>query len=84
MAKCSFCKKDMLSVDECSANIEIEFPDGRKLESIELTEQDPCHDCNIRIGKKHHPGCDMEKCPNCKGQLISCDCLVNLSDFQIN
>lgn len=33
-----------------------------------------CHDCNIWPGGVHHEGCDMEKCPICKGQLISCDC----------
>lgn len=34
-----------------------------------------CHDCNVIAGGTHHPGCDMEICPICKGQLISCGCL---------
>ncbi|MDQ3322838.1 MAG: hypothetical protein M3525_10495 [Acidobacteriota bacterium] len=34
-----------------------------------------CHDCNIAPEGFHHPGCDMERCPNCRGQLISCGCL---------
>ena len=35
-----------------------------------------CHDCNIKNvkGNYHHLGCDIERCPCCKGQLISCDC----------
>lgn len=35
-----------------------------------------CHDCNIVNvkGNVHHFGCDMERCPVCDGQLISCGC----------
>jgi phosphoribosyl 1,2-cyclic phosphodiesterase len=37
-----------------------------------------CHDCGIenKKGNCHHYGCDMERCPKCKGQLISCACKV--------
>jgi len=37
-----------------------------------------CHDCGAREGEYHQPGCDMETCPFCCGQLISCDCPYNL------
>jgi hypothetical protein len=34
-----------------------------------------CHDCNVQPGGFHHPGCDMERCPRCGAQLISCGCI---------
>ena len=33
-----------------------------------------CHDCGTAPGAYHMPGCDMEECPRCGGQSISCDC----------
>lgn len=37
-------------------------------------KREPCHDCGCKVGENHQPGCDTERCPKCKGQLISCDC----------
>ena len=34
----------------------------------------PCHDCRVLKGEFHVPTCDVEECPLCGGQLISCDC----------
>lgn len=33
-----------------------------------------CHDCGATYGFLHHWGCDMEECPECRLQMISCDC----------
>lgn len=36
-----------------------------------------CHDCNVAPGGVHHWGCDVEECPKCHGQLISCGCFTD-------
>ena len=34
----------------------------------------PCHDCGAVKGQIHIAGCDVEECPNCHEQALSCDC----------
>ena len=31
-----------------------------------------CHDCDVAVGHLHLLGCDVERCPICGEQLISC------------
>lgn len=35
----------------------------------------PCHDCGAQPGEYHVPTCDMERCPRCRGQVITCGCV---------
>ncbi len=43
-----------------------------------------CHDCGAKEGEYHALGCDMERCPFCGGQLISCNCCYELLDIDVS
>lgn len=95
MAKCNWCKKEMIDNDikSCEGNAKVRFPDGKELPSVPYDvnkvnevleshgyapinpETHRCHDCGVAHSGFHHPGCDMERCPRCGGQLIGCGCL---------
>ena len=34
----------------------------------------PCHDCRVIKGQLHVIRCDVEQCPSCGDQVLSCDC----------
>lgn len=85
LAKCNWCGQEMVEGGECTGNDTVRFtmnewgepgPEPEDLPSIPYDGPgEICHDCSVRRGAKHHPGCDMEICPRCKGQLIGCGCL---------
>jgi hypothetical protein len=33
-----------------------------------------CPDCAVKLGEYHASGCDIERCPICNWQLLSCNC----------
>ncbi len=40
-----------------------------------------CHDCLVAEGEIHDLGCDMERCPFCGHQIISCMCVYKKLDI---
>lgn len=38
-----------------------------------------CPDCSAKIAERHKSGCDVERCPLCEMQLISCDCVYKIN-----
>lgn len=39
-----------------------------------MTDLPNCYDCGAKPGELHDPGCDVERCPECGYQFISCGC----------
>lgn len=75
--KCEDCGKEMTKATSCSVD-QICFPDGNQLHRIPYEGKKRCPDCGVKDGGFHHFGCDMERCPQCGGQLIGCGCLEDM------
>lgn len=79
MVECKDCKQEMTTAKECGRKFFfIEIDDKvYKRDTQYFDKNERCHDCGIenKKGNLHHSGCDMERCPKCKGQLISCECI---------
>lgn len=72
---CDHCHREMTNGLGCvplPVNGRAQIPYGSEV--VTVRTDDRCPDCGAAWGTLHHPGCDMEECPWCRGQLISCGC----------
>ena len=89
MAICDDCKQEMLdpATTSCTLNGIMVMCESVVYErdSSYFDNNQRCHDCGIenKPGNIHHQGCDMEQCPICGGQLISCGCLAGKDWFLV-
>lgn len=75
-AICGHCNQGMRDAESCSAGILV--VGGRRYRRRRETVLGPsgrCGYCGVLDGGVHHLGCDLERCPRCRAQLISCGCL---------
>ena len=77
---CELCGSVMIDAG-CTVGALDDFEDGIRRERIRWGDEgdgwagdSPCHDCAALPGHYHHHNCDMERCPSCGDQLLSCGC----------
>jgi hypothetical protein len=74
MAICDYCKREMQTAKGCTYTHAKKVKGKKLAKRIVHNMDEKCHDCNAIKGQPHHPGCDMERCPWCKDQAITCNC----------
>ena len=78
MAVCSWCGQEMLTGASCTEGA---LHEGDTVWPL-VPATSRCGDCGVRSGGLHHPGCDVQRCPRCAGQLISCGCVFDDEGFE--
>jgi hypothetical protein len=79
MAICLDCDREMLTAPSCVVSTlhlaGAPFPltpYGR--DGTSAPGGGRCGDCGVEPGGFHHLGCDLQRCPRCQRQLLTCGC----------
>jgi hypothetical protein len=76
VAICQDCEQEMLEATSCTVDALIlggrRYLRDRARGACWPTQH--CPDCGVAEQGLHHLGCDLEDCPACRRQLISCGC----------
>ncbi len=71
MAICHWCEREMRTARSCTVT---QFHRQGIPVPLRPSKARRCGDCGVARGGYHHPGCDLQRCPVCRGQLFSCGC----------
>lgn len=81
MSTCTLCNREMKETVTCLPDPlfircrlyePIRWGDERRYGRVRVTK--PCGDCGAPLRGVHHHGCDLEECPACRRQAITCGC----------
>lgn len=79
MGRCEDCGQDMAAALTCV--VDHLHQGGRPVMMVRYGKErrwpNPskrCGDCGVGLGGYHHLGCDIQECPLCGRQLLSCGC----------
>lgn len=87
MTICPFCGSEMSSGRSCT--VDALHVGGRRYRLAPFKpgrgQRGPgagrCGDCGVARGGLHHPGCELQRCPRCRRQLLSCGCRFDEDAF---
>jgi hypothetical protein len=82
-----YCQQEMMTATSCT--VDAFHVNGRRFELAPFGSEEgmwsfkssTCGDCGVKWGGRHHPGCDIQRCPRCGGQLMTCGCRFDEDDF---
>lgn len=84
MAICEDCNLEMHEATTCFADeFIIRGERFARTRQVRVGARGRCGDCGIQRGGFHHYGCDMEPCPRCRRQLLSCGCGTDPTDEDV-